>query len=210
MMLKSSLENQLAQDNKDLDSTKTAKADAEETKATAEGDLSETVEDIKVSNEQLETVSTDCMTGATDHETSTKARAEELAVIAKAKEIIQESVGGATSKVYSLFQVDSATGVRSKVQTRVDLANLEIVAIVKKLARAHHSSALAQLASRISAVTRFGAANGEDIFAKVKSLITDMIAKLQKDAAAEADQKAYCDEETAKTESTKSDLTADI
>merc|ERR1719359_685692 len=82
--------------------------------------------------------------------------------------------------------------------------------MLKRLAKAQRSSALTQLASRISAVTRFGAANGEDIFAKVKSLITDMIAKLQKDAAAEASQKAYCDEEMAKTASKKEELSSDI
>jgi len=41
-MLKQSLEDQLAADNKDLSDTKSAKADAEETHATASGDLAET------------------------------------------------------------------------------------------------------------------------------------------------------------------------
>ena len=44
--------------------------------------------------------------------------------------------------------------------------------MVKKLAQTHHSAALAQLASRISAVMRLG---GDDPFAKVKGLISEMI-----------------------------------
>merc|ERR1719327_2466320 len=51
--------------------------------------------------------------------------------------------------------------------------------------------------------------SGDDVFAKVKSLITDMIAKLQKEAAEEAELKAYCDEETAKSDEKKSELTDD-
>merc|ERR1719191_947233 len=100
--------------------------------------------------------------------------------------------------------------VRSKMQTRTDLKNAEVVGLVKKLAKEQHSAALAQLASRISAVMRYGAASGEDPFAKVKGLITSMIDKLTAEAAAEADEKAYCDEETAKTETKKGELQDDI
>merc|ERR1719343_1387627 len=82
--------------------------------------------------------------------------------------------------------------------------------MVKKLARKHHSAALAQLASRIAAAARFGAATGEDPFAKVKGLIKDMIVKLQKEAEGEAAEKAYCDEQMAKTEAKKSELEDDI
>merc|ERR1719243_388929 len=83
--------------------------------------------------------------------------------------------------------------------------------MVKKLAHDHHSTALAQLASRIIAVMRFGAADGSsDVFAKVKGLITDMIAKLEAEAKSEATEKAYCDEELAKTEAKKSELEGEI
>merc|ERR1712139_524238 len=44
------------------------------------------------------------------------------------------------------------------------------------------SPALAQLASRMSSTIRLGAAAGEDPFAKVKGLITDMIATLESEA----------------------------
>ena len=48
--------------------------------------------------------------------------------------------------------------------SRADLANAEVVDIIKRLAKQHHSAALAQLASKITAVRRFGAASGEDPF----------------------------------------------
>merc|ERR1719422_2090323 len=58
-------------------------------------------------------------------------------------------------------------------------------------------------------VLRFGSSGG-DPFAKVKGLIQDMIAKLEKEAGDEATEKAYCDEQLAKTEAKKSELEEDI
>jgi len=65
------------------------------------------------------------------------------------------------------------------------------------------------LASRIAATIRFGSSS-RDPFAKVKGLIQDMISKLEAQAGAEATEKAYCDEQLAKTEAKKSELEEDI
>jgi len=77
------------------------------------------------------------------------------------------------------------------------------------LARTHHSAALAQLASRVSVVMRYGAGSA-DPFAKIKGLIQSMIAKLQNEASSEATEKAYCDEEISKTLAKKAELDAEI
>jgi chromosome segregation ATPase len=53
---------------------------------------------------------------------------------------------------------------------------------------------------------QYGGRNGDDPFAKIKGLISDMIAKLEKEAESEATEKAYCDEQMAKTEAKKSQL----
>merc|ERR1712060_416133 len=110
-----------------------------------------------------------------------------------------DTSSGAVSQTYSLLQI----------RTRSDLAGSEVVMAVKRLAKKHHSSALAQLASRISTVMRFGSSSG-DPFAKVKGLIQDMIAKLEKESSDEATEKAYCDEQIAKTEQKKGELEEDI
>jgi len=44
-----------------------------------------------------------------------------------------------------------------------------------------------------------------DVFAKIKSMITDMISKLEKEAAESAGEKEYCDKETKETTAKKED-----
>merc|ERR1719188_2854236 len=103
-----------------------------------------------------------------------------------------------------------SSSVRSSLMSRADLAGREVVELVRSLARKEHSSALNQLASRISAVARYGGSNREDVFAKVKGLIQAMIAKLEQEAGSEATEKAYCDEQIAKTEAKKGELEEDV
>merc|ERR1712190_28856 len=57
---------------------------------------------------------------------------------------------------------------------------------------------------------RLGSSGGDDPFAKVKGLISEMISKLEAEADAEATEKAWCDEQIAKTEEKKNDLESDI
>merc|ERR1719465_101504 len=199
-MLKQSLTDEIEADTKDMDEEKSLKASTEEQQATAEGDLAETVKELKKDNESLEVATTTCIQVAADHDATVKARTEELTVIATAKKVLKESTGGASEQSYSFLQM------KSQLQSRTDMKSAEIVTIVKKLAHEHHSAALAQLASKIKAVMAYGGAGRDDVFGKVKGLITEMIAKLEKQAEEEATEKAYCDEEMSKTEAKKSEL----
>merc|ERR1719432_428370 len=54
------------------------------------------------------------------------------------------------------------------------------------------------------------ARSGEDPFAKVNGLISDMIARLESEADADATEKAYCDKEISETNVKKDDKTAEI
>jgi len=195
-MLKQSLEDQISADTTDLKQEKSSLAAAEEGKATAEGDLSVTKKELAAAQNELATASAECMQVAADHEATVAARAEELAVIAKAKKILEETSSGGVDQTYSFLQVSN----------RAQLKSSEVVAVIKKLAHTQHSAALAQLASRIAAVAKYGSSSGEDPFAKIKGLISDMIAKLEKEAEEDATEKAYCDEEMSKTEAKKADL----
>merc|ERR1719316_847112 len=202
-MLKQSLTDQMEADTKDMDDEKSLKASTEESKAVAEGDLAETVKGLAEDKESLATASSTCMTVAADHEATVKSRTEELTAIATAEKVLKETSAGASDQSYSFLQVTR----RSRMQSSSDLHNAEVVTMVKNLAKKQHSTALSQLASRISSVVRYGNADGSmDVFGKVKGLITDMIAKLEAEAEAAATEKAYCDEELAKTEAKKAEL----
>merc|ERR1719395_397131 len=134
--MKQSLEDQMAADNKDLADEKAALASSEEGKASAEGDLSVTIKDLQNSESSLATTNTDCMTTAADHEATVAARTEELKVIATAEKILKDSTAGAEGQSYSLLQMAAS----SKMQTRADLKNSEVLSMVKKLAHDHHSA----------------------------------------------------------------------
>merc|ERR1719296_220571 len=104
-MLKQSLEDQAAADTKDMDDEKAGKAAAAEAKATAEGDLEVTNKELASSKEQLATAQASCVQVAADHETTTAARKEELAVVAQARKILEDTSSGAVSQTYSLLQI---------------------------------------------------------------------------------------------------------
>lgn len=209
-MLKQSLTDQIEADTKDADEEKATKASTQETKAGAEGDLVETTKDLENDKSALATASTTCMTVAADHEATMKSRAEELKALAAAKKVLSETSSGAVEQSYSFFQVSHLSSGGSALQTRLDLANVEVVSLIKRLAKENHSSALAQLASRIAATVRYGAAAGQDPFTKVKELIADMITKLEGEANSESNEKDYCDGELAKTKAKKDELNAEI
>merc|ERR1719321_505146 len=132
-MLKQSLEDQMAADTKDMNAQKTAKATADETKATATGDLEQTNKALANGKSTLETTGTTCMTVAADHEATMKGREEELKAIATAKKILTETSSGAVGQTYSFMQSVQMSG--SSLHSRTDLANAEIINLVKKLAR---------------------------------------------------------------------------
>merc|ERR1719380_399067 len=203
-MLKQSLTDEIKFANKDMDKAKKGLAESQEKKAGAEGDLEVTTKDLDEDIKTKSTLHQDCMNGAEEFELSTKSRGEELNALATAKKIIKESTGGAAGQSYGLNQLSFL-----QMASGADLAKFEAVRFVRDLARKSKAPALAQLASRMESAMRLGAAAGNDPFAKVKGLITDMIATLEQEAEEDATQKAYCDKEMSETTAKKDELTAE-
>jgi len=200
-MLAQSLKDEIKYGQKDLDKAKKNLGASAEAQATAEGDLSVTTADLNEDVKTLATLHQDCMTGAEDFEAETKSRGEELKALATAKKVIVEATSGASDLSYSFLQTSMASGA--------DLAKFEAVRLVRDLAQKQRSAALAQLAQRMAVAIRAGGSSA-DPFAKVKGLIQDMVEKLEKEAEADATEKAFCDKEMAETEAKKADKEADI
>lgn len=93
--------------------------------------------------------------------------------------------------------------LQTSVRSRTAVARDHLLSVIRQVAKDEHSAALNQLASRISTVMKYG---NQDVFGKVRGLINSMIAKLEKEAAEEATEKAFCDEELAKSASKNEDL----
>jgi len=193
-MLAQSLKDEIKYGQKDMDKAKKNLAISKENKAVAEGDLAVTSKDLAEDISTLATLHSDCMKGAEDFEAQTTSRGEELKALATAKKVITETTAGAAEQSYSFLQ------------TGADLASLEAVRFVRDLAMKMKVPALAQLATRMTQAMH----NSEDPFAKVKSLISGMIEKLEKEAEADATEKAFCDKEMAETETKKQEKEATI
>jgi hypothetical protein len=204
-LLKQSLEDEVAYNTKELNEEKAFKSETEEAKATATADLATTTKLLKDTEAARAATQADCMKLATDHDASTAGRTAELNTIAEAKKVLMDTSSGAVEQTYSFIQK-----VSSHLRTSADLKGAEVARFVKRLAKDHHSEALAQLASRITALMQYGSGAGEDPFVKVKGLIKDMIDKLEAEADAAATEKAYCDEQFAKTEAKLSELEDDF
>jgi chromosome segregation ATPase len=204
-MLAQSLKDEIKYANEDMDRAKKDLGASNEAKATAEGDLSVTSSDLSEDSSTLATLHQDCMKGAEDFEAETKSRGEELKALATAKKVIQESTStGAADLSYSFLQVS-----RSALSSSADLANFEAVRFVRDLAQKQNSPALAQLAQRMAQAMRASGQSG-DPFAKVKSLINNMIERLSKEGEADATENSFCEKELSETAAKKSDREATI
>merc|ERR1719324_1372364 len=125
-----------------------------------------------------------CSKKAEEGEQRQKDAGEEMAAIAKAKEILTEGV-----KVF--------LQVKSTVKDDDDsIVRDQVAALLKKIAKKTPAYALTQLVS----------AAKSDTFGKIKGLIEAMIDRLEKEAAEEADAKAFCDTETSKSKAKQADL----
>lgn len=210
-LLKLNLEDQISNAKKDMKSEKGNKASAMEKKATAMGDLDVTTKELEKSTVNLKAVQDACIEAAADYEKTVTGRNAELAALAKAKKTIQAAMAG---KAASFLQTSSrsrgALTLRSRRTKASVAAGKKVIRMVKQLAEQQHSQSLAQLASRLSAVVRYGSSSGEDPFKNVKSLITDMVKRLEGEMSSDAKEKAYCDSEMKKTQGHSDELNDNV
>merc|ERR1719487_1612794 len=187
-MLKSSLEQELKTMKKRMSAATAEKAGTEKTMADAQEELAATEKTLDSDTKYLKDLKLSCSKKSEEWEQRQKDAGEEMAAIAKAKEILTEGVK-VFLQVKSTLKDDDDSIVRNQV-----------AAILEKVAKKTPKFALTQLVS----------AAKSDTFGKIKGLIESMIDRLEKEAAEEADAKAFCDTETEKSKAKQADLTAKL
>jgi len=199
-MLKQALEDSMRVETAEVKEAQKAIGASKGRKSVATGDLRVTSSDLASDEKAKATLHHNCMTKASTFEAETKSRDEELKALAEAKKVIVEATSGAALAQASFVQIS-----RSKLSSRADLADLGVVHLIRDLARKQGSTALAQLASRMSA-----SMHSKDAFAKIKGLISDMVARLEQEASADATKKSYCDKELSETNVKKGEKSNEI
>jgi len=195
-VLAQNLKDEIRFGKKDMGEDKKALGNSQASKAEAEGDHAATSKDLNSDKETKATLHANCMEKAETFEAEQKSRGEELKAIADAKKILKETTNGASEQTYgepSFLQLASGSSMAT-------------VRFVQSLAAKTNSTALAQLAMQMASVVRVT----DDPFAKVKGLIEEMIAKLEDEAAKDAEHKAFCDKELSENEAKEADKQAEI
>merc|ERR1719326_1303893 len=191
-LLKQGLEDGIAVAKKQLGEATLTRSTTEEELHSAEAALSETQQDLAADTKYLEGLKQSCTMKATEWATRQKQAGEETAAITKAKEVLSEGV--------KVFLQTSSRRTRKSVLDASEGARSQVVHLLRKMAKETHSYSLAQLAAHARS----------DPFGKIRGLVEEMIAKLTKEAADEADQKAFCDEEMSESKAKQADLSGKL
>eukprot|EP00933_Yihiella_yeosuensis_P024903 TRINITY_DN192_c0_g1_i1.p1 TRINITY_DN192_c0_g1~~TRINITY_DN192_c0_g1_i1.p1 ORF type:complete len:706 (-),score=259.50 TRINITY_DN192_c0_g1_i1:100-2058(-) len=201
-LLMQGLKSQEANDKKQQGEKEEFKAKALQDKATAEGDLAETKAAREADQKYRADLDITCKKKATDFAARQKLRQEELEAIAKATEIISSGAvsGSADKHLPSLFQVKSSKSASSLASLRsgIDAIKRDVIEFLQAESQNLNSRALAALANQLQAPD-------VSIINDVKRMVENLIVKLNKQAAADASKKAYCDAEMSKNEQTRTE-----
>merc|ERR1719235_2889205 len=174
-----SLKQAIALAENNVDDAKKEKSRLSQEKAECEEE-SETVSASKAADEKsLKETQLECQETAAAWDTRQKEAAAEMAAIEKAKEIL-------ASRVTVLIQVRSSSKDPSPSTHKVRQA---LIKHFRGLGNKLHSLAMLNLVS----------VSAQDPMANVKNLLTELIAKLEKEAKEAADLHAFCQEEKKKT-----------
>jgi len=188
-LLEQSLTDDLAVMNKRMAEAKSQRSADEEAKSRAEGALSEEQASKASDESYLTDLKHSCAAKASEWEQRQKDAAEEMEAIEKAKGILE-------SGVKAFVQTSS----RKYVSSDDSMKRRQVTKILSALSKTTISYALNQLVS----------ASRADPFGKVKGLIENMIDRLTKEAAEEAETKAFCDKETSESKEKQAQLSAEF
>jgi len=178
---------------------KVLRAETEEAKAEAEGDLVQTEKDRAEDQKYLDTMTALCEQKSTDFASRQELRAGEIEAMTKAIEIISSKTVQGSGEKYLPQLVQKAAFVQVK-SGDMSPYQQSASAFLESKAKSSGSRLLSEVAQRVAA----------DPFKKVKKMIKDLISKLNEEATAETEHKGWCDAELAKNKQTRESRTADV
>merc|ERR1719421_432761 len=213
-MAQAARENQIKALKQSVEEAEKEVGEKEAQKESAEEDKAKTTQDKDMDTAFLDDLTTQCEAKAKLFDQRSTTRAAELAALSGALEVLKGKVAGnykANKKLTGLVAVGRKTNDHEEVSDLLEEADSaddmsflqkhrssrkhgraqqkalaqKMISYLKKQAKALKSDELSALMIRMK----------EDHFVKVRTMIKDMIAKLENDASEEADQKAWCDEE---------------
>merc|ERR1719174_3532492 len=197
-MLMSDMDSQIANAEAGLAKDKTDKAKALKAKASAEGELGDTITVRDEDQKFLDDTTAECAQKASDFEARQQLRAEEIEAIEKAIEIISSNaVSGAAKKHLPTLLQQKAASLAQFRSMNSNPAQFKVAIYLQDKARELNSRILGALADRVE----------KDPFKKVKKMIKDLIDKLMEEANEEAAHKGWCDTELATNEKTRNEKT---
>merc|ERR1719174_3419955 len=196
-----------------IDSIENANTDIEEKTASKEAkiekkamdtkELASTKESKAADEDTLNNLDTECKQKTLSFEEKQQLRADEIAAIAKATEILSDGRTSAGGDHLELAQACTAfvqTERSERFLGQSEGIHRRLREFLAGEAQRLHSKNLGLLSEKI----------GADPFAKVKKMIDDMITKLLEEANADAEKEGWCDTEMGKSKVTRNKLSEEI
>jgi len=183
-MIRQSMESQIASTKEELAENTHGKQISTQALAQATKDLAVAKKALASDSAYLKDLKLDCQDKARTWEAEHKDANAELKALSAAKGIL-------TKKFQAAFIAKGST--LAEVRRNDDDSKTRALEKISQLGKKFHSTALLALAYRAAS----------DPFGKVRTMVQDMITKLEHEAAEEATQKAFCDEETGKSMKSK-------
>jgi len=216
--------NQIKALETNLAESESESAEKEEAKAKATDDKTKTTEDKDSDNAFMMDLTSQCEAKAVAWDARSKTRSAELVALSEALATLKGEVSGnygANKKLVGLVSKKSKKGPMTiEEQEDADAAaddedinaflQDDVSFLQKKQTRSQRRVVLKKMMSflrtqqkslKSDTLSALMIQMKEDHFVKVRGMIKDMIAKLEADAAAEGDQKAWCDSEMEKATS---------
>jgi len=195
--LNQDLKSQIEDGTQDRTEKTAEKADALKSAAEAKADMQTTTGTRDDDSKYTADLTATCEAKSSAFAERQQLRAEEIAAIEKAIEILAspDVAGSAGKHLPGLVQIKTSM---AQLRTQAQNPNqIRVAAYLKDQSQRLHSRILSVLATRVA----------DDPFKKVKKMIKDLVVKLMEEANEEAEHKGWCDTELSTNEQTRKEKT---